>query len=45
MAESREPPFSKERRGFFILTSVVHQKKVRKKGGAYSLVPPFLSRR
>jgi hypothetical protein len=44
MAESREPPFSKEKRGFFISTSFVDQKAVQKKSGPSSLVLPFLSR-
>jgi len=42
MAESGEPPFSKEKRGFFISTSVVNQKAVHPKGGPSSLNQSFL---
>jgi hypothetical protein len=40
MAESEEPPFSKEKQGFFILPSIVNQKAVHPKSRPSSLDPP-----
>jgi hypothetical protein len=45
MAESREPPFSKEKRGFFISISVVDREAFQKRGGLSSPIPPFLAGR
>jgi len=45
MAESREPPFSKEKWGFFISASVIGKKAVQKRDGSTPLDLPFLSRR
>jgi hypothetical protein len=45
MAKSEEPPFSSEKRGFFVSAFVINQKAVHLKGGTSFFDPPFLSRR
>jgi hypothetical protein len=40
MGDLGKPPFSKEKRGFFISTSVVDQKGVHTRGGPLRLIDP-----